>query len=176
LNCPGVSHCVLSSSTEVSRGITGVPCGGRSQAPGAGSGRTQRGPQHAAMTLGQRKNPWDTGRRGLLTDPFPDSNGGTWAVRPQPRDGHRRTPDPRHPEWQRRLSRAHLGEQVAAQPGVGRRAAGHVGQECDEPLDFVQHRAGVGQGPLLLRPGQPPGAQHTVQLLLHAACARGWAP
>lgn len=69
-----------------------------------------------------------------------------------------------------REGRAHLGEQVAAQLGVSRRAPRHMGQEGDEPLDLVQHSIGVGQGPLVLQPGEPPGPQHTVQLCLHLAC------
>lgn len=56
----------------------------------------------------------------------------------------------------------HLGEQVAAQPGVGGGAAGHVGQRIDEPLDLVHHSVGVGQGPLVLRPGRPAAPQHAV--------------
>lgn len=70
----------------------------------------------------------------------------------------------------------HLGEQVAVQPGVGHRAAGHVGQESDEPLHLMQYGGGIGQGPLVLRPGWPPRPQHTVQLLLHPVCGgREWA-
>lgn len=69
-----------------------------------------------------------------------------------------------------REGHAHLGEQVAAQLGVSHRAPRHMGQEGDEPLDLVQHSIGIGQGPLVLQPGEPPGPQHTVQLCLHPAC------
>lgn len=47
----------------------------------------------------------------------------------------------------------HLGKQVAPQLDISSCAAGRMGQECDVPLGLMQHRTGVGQRSLVLRPG-----------------------
>lgn len=51
LNWRGVSHCVLSRSTELSRGITGVPCGWDTEALPAGPTLTDSREEGALPTL-----------------------------------------------------------------------------------------------------------------------------
>lgn len=63
----------------------------------------------------------------------------------------------------------HLGQQVATQPGVGGRAAGHVWQKRDVALYLMEYRIGVGQCRLVLWAELLPWPQHAVQLLLHPA-------